>query len=292
MATVVMIDGVIVPPHEAKVSVFDRGFLYGDSVFETIRTYGGKPFGLSAHLERLARSAERVFIELPAPLEQIGEEVLQALRAAGNPESYVRLMVTRGSGELGLAPDLAKAPLRVVLVLPLNPPPPAAYEQGVSVVTFKTARAADHTAASGAKVGNYLQSVLGMREAKRVGANEALVVDAAGNVIEGTTSNVFAVLAGTLVTPPEEAGILAGITRAGLLEAAAELGILVDYRVLPLPELLGAAEVFISSSIREVLPVVRVDDHVIGDGRPGSLTRALHARFRENALRRAGAKSA
>ncbi len=288
MSRVASIDGVILAPDDAKVSVYDRGFLYGDSVFETVRTYGGEPFALREHLERLARSAERVAIPLPVSLETLDADVRAAIRAAKNPESYARLMLSRGAGPLGLDPSLAVRPLRVILVEPLVLPAAESYRDGVAVVTVRTARAAD--AAHGAKVGNYLASLLALREAKAAGAHEALVLDARGNVLEGTTSNVFLVTRpggpGTdpeLWTPPDEAGILPGITRAHLLEVARAEGLTV--RLVPIrPEDLAQAdEVFLSSSLREVLPVVRVDGAPVGSGAPGEVTRRLHAAFRRRA---------
>jgi branched-chain amino acid aminotransferase len=281
VTTSVMIDGRMVAPDEARVSVFDRGFLYGDSVFETIRTYGGEPFALGEHIERLRKSAERVFIELPVPPARIAEEVRAAVHAVHNPESYIRVMVTRGSGPLGLDSDQVKDPVRVIIVGPLTPPPISAYEQGIAVISYRTRRAAEDTDAVGAKVGNYLVAVLAMREARKAGAAEALIVDGAGNVVEGASSNVFALFGGRLVTPPEEAGILAGITRAHLIGVAHELGLDVALEPLPVPRLMSADEVFISSSIRELLPVVRIDQEVVASGLPGPLTRSLHQAFRE-----------
>lgn len=278
MGRLVSIDGSIVAPEDAKVSAYDRGFLYGDSVFETIRTYRGAPFALAEHMERLERSADRVGISMPVPREAMAAEVKQAIEAAGNPESYIRAMLTRGAGPLGLDPSLAQRPLRVIFIEPLIPLPSAMYRDGVSVVTVRTERAAD--AASGAKVGNYLASLLALRVAKESGAHEALIIGADGTVVEGTTSNVFAVRGGSLLTPPEEAGILPGITRAHLLHAAADIEIPVRFERLTSAELAASSEVFISSSIREVLPVVRVDSASVGGGRPGPITRALHAAFR------------
>lgn len=291
MSEQVMIDGRLCGPEAACVSVFDRGFLYGDSVFETLRTYGGAPFRQEAHLERLRKSAERVLIPLPVGLEVMANEIAATLRAAGNPESYVRVMLTRGQGEVTLAPPGGLSPLRVVIVGPLRPPPAEAYTEGIGVVTYRTQRAADATAAVGAKVANYLVSVLALMEARARHASEALVLDKEGSVMEGSTSNVFAFSAGRLVTPPEEAGILAGITRACLLEVAAALGHQIELRRVPLGELLRADEVFVSSSIRELLPVVRVDDHAIADGRPGRRTQELLAAFRQHVRAEMAAQS-
>lgn len=322
MTRLVSIDGVIHRPEEARVSVYDRGFLYGDSVFETIRTYGGEPFALEEHLARLERSAERIAIALPIPRDELGREVVALLRAAtaagsagatagsaGAPssasargsasaggsaaplESTIRVMLTRGSGPLGLDPALAGAPLRVILVEPLKPLPGALYREGISVITIRTQRAGD--AAPGAKVSNYLESLLALREARAAGAHEALILDPSGHVVEGTTSNVFLVErrptahegAGDpghlLITPPKEAGILVGITRAHVMHVAGEVGMPVCCEPVTMARLLAAEEVFITSSLREIVSVVRVDAHTIGAGVPGPKTRALHAAFRK-----------
>lgn len=277
----VLVNGEPKAPEEAVVSVYDRGFLYGDSVFETIRTYGGKPFALEEHVQRLARSASRVLIELPLPIEEIAKEIERAVELAQNPESSIRVMLTRGTGPLGLDPDLARNPSRFVFVEPLKMPPVEAYRDGIKTILVRTSRATDATAAAGAKVANYLTSLLALREAKQAQATEALIVDGNGMVVEGATSNVFVVKNGDLVTPPESAGILPGITRAHLIEVAKELGVVVRFEELPEASILDADEVFISSSIREVLPVVRVDEKTIGDGKPGAMTRKLHSAFRK-----------
>lgn len=282
MTTLVSLDGSIVAAEDARVSVFDRGFLYGDSVFEALRTYGGVPFALTEHLERLARSAKRALIEMPVSIQQFREEIEAALRAANNTESYLRLLLTRGRGSaLGLDPSLARAPLRVVLVMELSPLPVSMYEHGVGVITFRTQRVADSTPASGAKLSNYMVAVLAMDQVHRAGAEEALVLDAKGRVVEGTTSNIFFVKNGVLVTPPEEAGILMGITREKILGLAAQSGVHVEQKFFFPNELVAADEAFISSSIREIAPVVTVDGATVGEGRPGSVTLNLLTALRE-----------
>jgi len=282
MTSLVSLDGTIVAPEDARVSVFDRGFLYGDSVFEALRTYGGVPFALTEHLERLERSAKRALIEMPVPLETFRAEVSAVLAAAKNKESYLRLLLTRGQGTaLGLDPSLARAPLRVVIVMAHKPLPASMYVRGVGVVTFKTQRVADSTPASGAKLSNYMVAVLAMEEVRRAGAEEALVLDAAGRVVEGTTSNVFFVKNGTLVTPPEGSGILMGITREKILVLAQRDRIPLAEKSFFPNELLAADEVFISSSIREIAPVVTVDGRAIGNGKPGPVTLKLLAALRE-----------
>jgi branched-chain amino acid aminotransferase len=279
---VVSIDGALCSPADALVSVYDRGFLYGDAVFEVLRTYGGQPFALDEHLARLRRSAERVFIDVPVDDATFRREIAAALAAAGEGEHYLRVVLTRGSGPLSLDPSTATHPLRVLLVEPVTPPAKELYVHGIAAITVAVRRPADDTAAAGAKLANYLPNLLAMRDAKARGAQEALVLDARGHVVEGASSNVFVVQAGRVATPPESAGILPGITRARLLAAARSLGIALDERDLLPADLHAAAEVFVSSSIREVLSVVRVDDRPVGAGTPGPVARALHRRFRES----------
>lgn len=278
---IAMIDGVVRPLEEATVSVLDRGFLYGDSVFETLRTYGGIPYALERHLERLERSARLVHMDLPVSRASLGLEIAEAVRSAGYEECYVRVTITRGSGELGLDPSLAGKPLRVILVAALFSPPEIDYVNGISAITHVARRAGDGTALAGAKIGNYLVSVLAVREAKARGAAEALFVNEKGSVVEGATSNVFFVAQEGLMTPPEEAGILAGITRATVLEIAARLGIDVEYRAPSVQEIGSFDEVFITSSIRELLAVVRLDGVSVGRGTPGPMFKRLLAAFRD-----------
>ena len=280
MPRAVSIDGALTPPESAAVSVYDRGFLYGDGVFETLRTYRAAPFALEEHVERLAASARSIGIELPVSQRALEREVIETLRAAGNPESYVRVMLTRGQGPVGLDPTLATSPLRVVLVEPLSPPPTALYRDGVSVVTARTERAAD--AAPGAKVTNYLASMLALHRAKAAGAHEALLLDAEGFVLEGTTSNFFLVIDGELLTAPKGL-ILAGITRARAIALADRLGLRVRYGGIGKNDLASAAEAFLTSSLREIVPVTRVDATPIGAATPGPITRRLHRAFREHA---------
>jgi branched-chain amino acid aminotransferase len=283
---IVMIDGAVVAPEDAKVSVYDRGFLYGDSVFEVLRTYAGAPFALDEHVARLARSAERVAIRMPLDEDSMQMEVKRAIRAAasGAPadaEWYARVILTRGAGPPGLDADLATAPLRVILVEPVSPPPREHYTNGIALATVATRRTVDETSAAGAKVSNYLANLLALREAKARGAQEALIVDGHGLVVEGASSNVFVVRAGKVRTPPESAGILPGITRSHILAVAAQRGIAVELSALAPADLYAADEVFVTSSIRELLSAVSVDGRAIGTGKPGPVARALHRAFRE-----------
>jgi branched-chain amino acid aminotransferase len=280
---IVSIDGVVVPPERAVVSVFDRGFLYGDGVFEVLRTYGGEPFALEEHLARLEASLARVHMRPHIARQALAGEVRATLAAAAHGESYVRIMVTRGVAPLGLDLDLAKGATRVILAAPLSLPPRATYADGARAITCEASRPfAD------AKQLGYLPSIVLLHEARARGASEALLVDAHGNVLEGAASNVFIVHGGALLTPREGA-ILAGITRAHVLAAASALGVRVEVTDVPRARLLDASEVFVTSSIRELVPIVAVDDRTIGAGFPGPLTRALHRAFRARVAEAVGA---
>ncbi len=296
MNATVSIDGVLVPAGEARVSVFDRGFLYGDSVYEVIRTYGLEPFEVVPHLARLAASAERISLRLPWPGERTAREIRRVVDASGSEatgdpgaapwnsgERSVRIVVTRGSGEMGLDPSLATEPTVVILALPLQGPPLSAYRQGVPAWPFGGPGGPGRGGDPAAKTGEHLFHVLAVREARRHGAQEALLVDRYGCVTEGASSNVFAVRGGVLETPPLEAGLLAGVTRAVVLDLARRLGIPVREQPLPLVSLERADEAFLTSTVREVLPVVRVGDRQVGPGTPGPVTVRIHAAFRERA---------
>lgn len=277
---VVMINGTIVGAEQAVVSVFDRAFLYGDSVYEVMRTYDRLVFALGEHMDRLYRSAQRVFIDIPVPHSTMKLHVLEAAGLATGPSNLVRVHVSRGVGPLGLDTTMARDPTCVIIVTPLSPPSAEDYRCGIGVALVRTQRTVDNTEAAGAKVANYLVSLLALREAHAMGAKEAIIVDGRGRVLEGATSNVFAVSQGVLRTPPETEGILPGITRSFLLRAAESLRIPVRVETLTPGDFLAADEAFISSTSREVLPVTRLDDRLVGSGAVGPLTRAIHKEFR------------
>ena len=272
----VCIDGKIVDSANATVSVFDRGFLYGDSVFEVYRTYDGVPFAEREHLVRLARSAERLMIPMPASVEQLSSEVRATLDAAGEGEWYVRVVITRGTGPLTYDPSTAVEPLRVVLVAPLSLPPAEHYQNGIGVAILQASRPTDDARAAGAKASNYLANLLAVHEAKQKGAQEALVVGKTGQILEGASSNIFIVKNGRVKTPEPQPGILVGITRATVLHAAADAGFHVEEGEIRPEDLYEADEAFITSSIREVMPVVRADGRPIGSEAPGTITKRLH----------------
>jgi branched-chain amino acid aminotransferase len=293
VTAIVNVDGVLLPAAEARVPVLDRGFLYGDSVYEVIRTYGGRPFEAEAHLARLARSAERIGLPLPWDAARTRREIARTLEAAGaggpaEPaaatwnagERTIRLVMTRGSGEPGLDPALAVAPLAIVMVTPLAGPPAAAYRDGIAACVVGGARASPTVADPGAKTGLHLPHVLAVREARERGADEALLADGAGNVTEGASSNLFVVSGGKLVTPHLGAGILEGVTRGLVLRLAREAGRSPEERAVPISALAAAEELFVTSTAREVLPVTRLDGRPVGTGRPGPVTIALHQAFR------------
>ncbi len=298
MPSIVNIDGALLPPGEARVSVFDRGFLYGDSVYEVVRTYRGRPFELQAHLGRLAHSAERIGLDLPWGARRTEAELRRTLEAARGEdppepgaapwnagERYARIVMTRGAGEIGLDPALAVDPKAIVIVQPLHAPALSAYREGVAVRVVGVEHVSPQAVDPTAKTGNYLSHVLALREARARGAHEALMLDRDGHVTEGTTSNGFAVRGGAVLTPPLRAGILEGVTRGIVLGLARELGLPVREEGLRPAHLEEAEEIFITSSAREVLPVTRLDDRPVGLGRPGSVTTRLHAAYRARADR-------
>jgi branched-chain amino acid aminotransferase len=303
MTRVVNLDGRLVPPEEAVVSVFDRGFLYGDSVYEVVRTYRRRPFELERHLARLRRSALRLALELPWDETRCRAEVSRTLEAAfdddgADPEAAawnvgersIRIVMTRGSGELGLDPALAEDPRAIVMVTPLKGPPAASYRDGAACRIVGLRHDAPEAVDTTAKTGAHLANVLALGEARRGGAHEALLLDRDGRVTEGASSNVFAVRGGRLETPPLAVGILEGVTRAIVIELARSAGIEVRERSLRPSDLGGAEELFITSTAREVLPVTLLDGRPVGSGRVGAMTTRLHELFRAHADRAAGAR--
>jgi branched-chain amino acid aminotransferase len=282
MPTRVFLDGKVVPPEEARISVFDRGFLYGDSVYEVLRTFGGRPFALAEHLERLGRSAAGLSLLLP-PRADIEAAARETLTVAGNAESYVRVMVTRGAGPIGLDPALGDRPALIVIARELELPDARLYRDGAAVALVSVLRNHPRALNPAIKSGNYLNNILALAEARARGAYEALLRDADGFITEGSSSNVFVVAGGTLRTPPLAAGILDGITRRHVVDLARSRGMVVEEVALRPSDLTGGNEAFICSSIRSVLPVTRVDDVTLGTGRPGPVTLALAEAYQEHA---------
>jgi branched-chain amino acid aminotransferase len=280
MGIVVAIDGRLRSPERASISVFDRGFLFGDSIFEVLRTYGGVPFELGAHLDRLERSAAKMGITMPVTARQLAREVERTLAKGENPESYVRIVVTRGRGPLHIDPRTAEKPMRVIIAAPLLALPSELHTHGVDVRSVRISRGTDGTRAAGAKVSAYVPNMLAFWSAREAGAHEALMVAEDGMISEGNSSNFFVVKDGAVSTPPLSTGILGGITRALVERLCESLGVPFRERLLFASDVDRADEAFLTSSLREVVPVVGFDGKRIADGLPGPLSQRLLTAYR------------
>lgn len=279
--TIGLLDG---RPLDGGVSIFDRGFLYGDGVFEVLRTYRGQPWRLEEHLGRLLLGARRVGITVPVSNARWIAEVHEVLAARpADSESVLRLALTRGVGAPGIDPALAKVATRLTLATPLPDLPSALYHRGLRAAALTVDRSTPREGVlslAGVKSSNYQLHILALREARLRGFDDALLLSTDGALIESTSANVFVVGDGALKTPSLDCGPLAGITRAEVLSVAAELGLPATSTRLAAHDLWTADEVFLTSSVREVVPVVRVDDHEVGDGTPGAITRKVHRGLR------------
>jgi branched-chain amino acid aminotransferase len=275
----VWIDGHVVEGSEARIPVTDHGLLYGDGIFEGIRVYGRRAFRLDLHLARLATSARFIGLEIPGGIEAMREVVLATARAFGSDESYVRLIVTRGEGALGVDPSSCARPRVLCLVDAVRLFPAEKLEQGLALATASVRRPPADVLDPGVKSLNYLNNVLAKLDAQRAGADDALILNLAGAVAEASVANVFAVKDGELSTPPPSDGALAGITRRSVLELAADLGIPARERTLGRVDLLGADEVFLTGTGARILPVRSLDGRPIAKKAPGPLTVQLSAAF-------------
>ncbi len=278
MALLVNIDGKIREAGEAAVPVLDRGFLYGDSVYEVVRTYSGKPFALKEHLDRLERSAAKLDIRLPER-GWIEEQVHTTLQAAGNRESYCRIIVTRGGGPITLDPTRATNPLTVVLVKEYEEFPDWMYTEGVRVHIPVIRRNPPSALDPAIKSGNYLNSILAFLEARRSGFDDALMLDVLGRVTEATSANVFMYHQRKLYTPSLQTGILEGVTRRLVIELASTHGFEVQEGDIFPEKLWTAHEVMLTSTLREVMPVVQIGDAPVSFGKPGPVARKLRELF-------------
>ncbi len=279
MPRIVAMNGRLVPEAEATVSVFDHGLLYGDGVFEGMRAYGGRVFRLAEHLDRLWHSARAIALEIPVTKEALARTVDETVAANGQPDGYVRLVVTRGAGTLGLDPNRTAHPQVIVIVDTIALYPREHYERGLRIVTAATQRT--HPAALSPRIKslNYLNNIMAKLEGLQAGCVEALMLNHKGEVAECTADNVFAVRRGAVVTPPPDAGILEGITRGAVMELAAAAGIDCRETTLTRHDLYTADEVFITGTAAEVVPVVEIDGRRIGAGVPGPVTKRLAADF-------------
>jgi branched-chain amino acid aminotransferase len=287
MATTVNVNGRVFDQEHAVISVFDHGFLYGEGVYETLRTYNGQPFLFERHMKRLRRSASMVSLNIPIPDEQFADRFRETVQAANlginGREAYIRLLVTRGVGELSYDPAACPTPSIVVIVKPQVDPPAEAYEKGVKVAMVSVIRNHPGSVNPLIKSNNLLNNALAMQDAVRKGAFEGVMRNYRGELAECTTANLFVVKDGVALTPPIDAGLLPGITREFMFEIGRERGIAVKEQVLHDDDLFGADEAFLTSTTREVVPITRVDDRTIGSGLPGSVTKALLTGFRQKA---------
>lgn len=281
MALKYWIDGTLYPKEEAKISVLDHGFLYGDGVFEGVRAYGGRVFRLDQHLDRLWAGARTLMLEIPLSREELKRAVLATLRANGLRDAYIRLVVSRGVGDLGLDPRKCPRPSVIIITDTISLYPEELYERGMEVVTVSTRKNLHQALSPNIKSLNYLNQILGRLEVNRMGAPEGIMLTHDGYVAEATADNVFIVVKGTLLTPPAIAGILVGITRNAVLELAVREEIPAEERLFTLHTLYNADECFLTGTGAEVVPVVRVDGRAIGSGAPGQVTLRLIKAFRE-----------
>jgi branched-chain amino acid aminotransferase len=279
------VNGAVLPAEEARVSVLDTGFTFGDSVYETLRTYGGRTFHLDRHLRRLRASAGRLGIPVPEGDEPFARDVDAVLARAGNPESYIRIMMTRGVGDVSYHFDRVQGPTRVVIVKPYEPLPERCYSEGVPVIVASVRRNSPRALDPAIKSGNLINNILAVREAQAAGAFEPILLNDNGEVAEGASANVFVVKGGAGLTPPLGAGILPGVTRQLLLEIGGGLGIPMREETLLVADLMGADEAFITSTLKEAVPVRAVDGKPVGDGRPGPVTLRLLKAYRDYAAR-------
>jgi branched-chain amino acid aminotransferase len=281
MATLVNVDGKLGSEEDRLLSPLDQGFLFGASVYETVRTYDGKAFLLERHLSRLRDSAGALDITLDVTDEELAARVEETLVAAGNPESSIRIVVSAGVGSIDYRAGSASRPTVVVIVRPLPEYPESLYREGARAVIVPMMRATRGGIDPRIKSSNLLTNVLALREAQRQKAYEALMLNPEGMVAEGSMSNVFAVTKSVVRTAPLSAGILEGITRELTIEVAREKGLTVEERAFKPEALLAANEVFITASARQIVPIVQVNQTRIGDGKPGPVTRALIAAYKE-----------
>ncbi|HVO11026.1 MAG TPA: aminotransferase class IV [Vicinamibacteria bacterium] len=280
MGFLASVNGVITTAEEARVSVLDNGFAFGDSVYEVLRTYGGRPFAPGRHFRRLRASAGRLGIEVGLSDTELLTRADELLARAANGESYLRIVVSRGVGDCSYAFERVQGPTVVMICKPLPAYPASHYDRGVRVAAVDVRRNHPLALDPAIKSSNLLNNILAAREAQARGADEPVLLNQEGFLAEGASTNVFLGRDGTLLTPPLSAGILAGITREVVLELLASLGIPGREKALRLSDLLSADEAFLTSTTREVVPVREVDAVPIGAGAPGPLTRRVLEAFR------------
>src|SRR5947209_18306593 len=281
MTPKVFINGKLYDKPDAKISVYDHCLLYGDGVFEGIRVYDGKVFRLKEHVERLFESARHIKLEIPLSKEQMVEAILGTVKANNKQNGYIRPIVTRWAGYLGLDPRKTTDPQVIIIVDDISLYPPELYENGMELATVSTIRNHPNALNPRIKSLNYLNNILAQIEAEQAGCFEALMLNHKGEIAECTGDNVFLVKRGVVKTPPPDAGILEGVTRNAVIQLARGAGITVQETGLTLYDVYTADECFLTGTAAEVVPVVKCDGRVIGSGKPGPITRQLRERFFE-----------
>lgn len=275
----IFIDGKYYSEREAKISVFDHGLLYGDGVFEGIRAYNGRIFKLKEHIERLYYSAKAILLQIPYPPEKMSGAVLETCRVNKIRDGYIRLVVTRGVGNLGLNPRNCTKPSVIVIAGKIQVYPAELYARGMEIVTVPTVRNLHSAVNPAVKSLNYLNNILAKIEANNAGVEEAVMLNAEGFVSECTADNLFIIKSGELMTPPLSAGALYGITRQTVIELARDAGLKVSEPNLTRYDLFNADECFLTGTGAEIMPVIKIDGRVIGNGKPGKATRMLVADY-------------
>ena len=281
MSRNIWLDGKIVDESDAKISVFDHGLLYGDGIFEGIRFYNGRVFRLSEHIERLYLSAKALLLKMPWTLEEVCEATLQTIRANNLNDGYIRLVVTRGIGDLGLNPYLCPNPSMFIIASGITLYPAELYENGLEVVTCSTRRPTPASLSPQVKSLNYLNNVMAKVEALKAGAKEGLMLNEQGYVAESTGDNVFVVKKGEVITPPVSDGSLDGITRQVIFELCSELGIPIREMSMARYDIYTADESFLTGTAAETIPMVKLDEREIGDGKPGPISLRLIEAYRQ-----------
>jgi branched-chain amino acid aminotransferase len=271
----IYVDGKFCSERDAKVSVFDHGLLYGDGVFEGIRAYNGRVFKLKEHIDRLYYSAKAILLEIPLTHAELMQATVETIRANKLRDCYVRLIVTRGIGTLGLNPRSCKKPSVIIIAGKIQVYPAELYARGMDIVTVPTVRNLHSAVNPAIKSLNYLNNILAKIEANNAGVEEAVMLNAEGFVSECTADNLFIIKNGALFTPPNSAGALYGITRGSVLELAEQLGVKISEPNLTRYDLFNADECFLTGTGAEIMPVIKIDGRIIGSGKPGALTLKL-----------------
>ena len=281
----IYVNGKLLPKDEAVVSVFDHGLLYGDGIFEGIRVYDGNIFKLKEHIERLFESAKTIWLNIPLSPKEMEQTTIDTVAANGMRDAYIRLVVTRGVGDLGIDPDKCVIPTIFIIVSTISLYPPKFYEEGIPLITASTRRIPLECLDPRIKSCNYLNNILAKIEAKRAGVPEAIMLNLNGRVAECTADNIFITKNGNLLTPRLTEGALPGVTRESVLELAVEAGLKAEETILGLHDLYNSHECFLTGTGAEIVPVVQIDGRQVGDGKPGPRTKMLRERFQAMRVR-------